>query len=170
LHPALVAQEAARRKVIAERFSSGFVPLVAGLLLLVSGSVWRSFAQQRRGSIAALIERKDKEFAQVLVHADLGTLDQTFAESYVFTDPTGRVSGKRELMDSFRNGAIQIQSQEITDVKVQAYGNVAIETGQLTSKATRDGRDSSGTFRFTRVWVNRVGGWQTVAFQETRTQ
>ena len=30
-----------------------------------------------------------------------------------------------------------------------------------------DGQDTSGTFRFTRVWVNRNGMWQTVAFQET---
>ena len=36
------------------------------------------------------------------------------------------------------------------------------------NQATRDGKDSGGTFQVTRVWVDRHGRWQPVAFQETR--
>jgi len=116
----------------------------------------------------AAIEKADKAFADAMVRADLVALSNTYADDYVFTDPTGRVTHKVELLDSFKRGAIKIVSQEISDVRVSVYGDVAVETGKLVSHAVRDGKDSSGTFRFTRVWVDRSGRWQTVAFQETR--
>jgi len=123
---------------------------------------------QRRSDIPAAIERADKTFAEAMVRSDLVTLANTYGDDYVFTDPAARVSHKAELLDSFRSGVIKIHSQEISDVQVNVYGDVAVETGKLVSQATRDGKDSGGTFRFTRVWVNRNGHWQTVAFQETR--
>lgn len=125
-------------------------------------------AQPRRVDTPAAIEKADQTFADAMVKADLVALANTYADDYVFTDPTGRVSHKAELLDSFRRGVIKIRSQEISDVQVNIYGDVAVETGKLVSQATRDGEDSGGTFRFTRVWVNRNGRWQTVAFQETR--
>ena len=36
--------------------------------------------------------------------------------------------------------------------------------------AVRDGRNSGGTFRFTRVWVKQAGRWVTAAIQETATR
>jgi ketosteroid isomerase-like protein len=118
--------------------------------------------------ITAVILKADKERNAAMVKVDLAIIDKTTADTYVFTDPNGRVTAKKELMDSFKSGAIKIESLSTSDVKVQMYGNVAVETGELVNKATRDGRDNSGTFRFTRVWVNRNGTWQTAALQETR--
>jgi len=125
-------------------------------------------APQRDADTPAAIERADKAFAEAMVKCDLQALANTYADDYVFTDPMGRVSHKAELLESFSRGIINIRSQEISDVQVKAYGNVAVEIGRLVSQATRDGKDSGGTFRFTRVWVKRAGRWQTVAFQETR--
>ena len=89
------------------------------------------------------------------------------ADTYVFTDPTGRVSNKDQVIEGFESGRIKIQSQTTRDIRITLFGNTAIETGLLTSVAKRDGRNSGGTFRFTRVWVNSAGRWRTVAFQET---
>ena len=126
------------------------------------------FAQGAPKDVVVAIEIAHKAFNAALVKADVAALDKMIAETYVFTDPGGRVSTKTDVLGGFRSGAIKIQSQEVRDVKVHVYGNTAVETGELTSKAMRDGQDTSGTFRFTRVWVNRSGTWQTVAFQETK--
>lgn len=115
-----------------------------------------------------MIEKADHVFADAMVKADLVALADTYADDYVFTDPTGRISHKAELLDSFKRGVIKIRSQEICDVHVNVYGEVAVEIGKLVSLPTRDGKDSSGVFRFTRVWVKRNNRWQTTAFQETR--
>jgi len=124
-------------------------------------------APSRQADTRAAIEKADQTFAEAMVKADVVALANTYADDYVFTDPAGRVSHKAELLDSFKRGAIKIRAQEISDVHVNVYGEVAVETGKLMSRATRDGKDTSGTFRFTRVWVKRNGRWQTVAFQET---
>src|SRR4051812_28233315 len=90
-------------------------------------------AQQGRGDAAGTIERADRTFARAMVQSDLGALASTYADDYVFTDPTGRVSHKADLLDSFRRGVIKIRSQEITDVQVNVYGTVAVEFGKLVS-------------------------------------
>ena len=92
-------------------------------------------------------------FVDAMVKVDLAALASTYAEDYVFTDPAGRVSHKAELLDSFQRGVIRIRSQEISNVQVNVYGEVAVEIGKvIKSQATRDGHDSGGTYRFTRVW------------------
>ena len=141
------------------------IVLAASVALLCAVPV---VSQSEREGTAATIEKADTMFADAMVKADLIALANTYADDYVFTDPTGRVSHKAQLLDSFKRGVIKIRSQEISDVQVNVYGEVAVEIGKLVSQATRDGNDSSGTFRFTRVWVKRNGRWQTVAFQETR--
>ena len=136
--------------------------------ILLNGQTNDTGASDAKRRTAAIVEAADRELQQVFVRADLEALEAAYADTYTFTDPTGRVSGKREMMAAFRGGVIKIAFQEISDIKVQVYGDAAVVTGLLTSRATRDGRDSGGTFRFTRVWVNQNGRWQTVAFQETR--
>lgn len=114
------------------------------------------------------VENVDKEFNAALVAGDLNTLGRLYADTYVFTDPAGQVSSKSDVLSGLRTGAIKVVSQVTADVRVDVYGDTAVETGRLTSKAMRNGRDSGGSFRFTRVWVRHDGAWQTVAFQETR--
>src|SRR5918993_5188946 len=100
-------------------------------VLLCAGLGWTHTAPSLSGAVqsdaqlTATIEAVDKELAQAFVKSDLAALDRMYAETYIFTDPNARVTGKRELIDSFRNAAIKIVSQEITDVKVQGYGTVA---------------------------------------------
>lgn len=126
-------------------------------------------SEQNTSTISA-VESAERNFAAAVVKADVAVIENTLADSYTFTDPTSRVSTKKDVVDGFKSGAIRIESHDISDLHVWVYGNTAVTTGLLTSKAMRDGHDSGGTFRFTRVWVNRDGKWQTVAFQETRKQ
>src|SRR5689334_21084026 len=85
-----------------------------------------SVGAQQRGADTSTIERADKTFAEAMINADLAALANTYADDYVFTDPTGRVSHKADLLESFKRGIIHIRSQEISDVQVKAYGNVAV--------------------------------------------
>lgn len=124
----------------------------------------------RLSGAAGAIEKADIDRTNAVVKGDMDAVDKSTADTYAFTDPNGRITTKKDLMDQLKSGAIKVSSQSISDVQVNMYGNTAVETGKVTSKATREGKDSSGTFRFTRVWVNQGGNWKTVAFQETRIQ
>jgi ketosteroid isomerase-like protein len=151
----------------------GKLMCVMGAMLLVglSSAQTKSAKTGTTGQAgAAAIERIDRERSQAIVKGDLATIDKTTADTYVFTDATGRVSTQKELIDGLKKGTMKLQSQDASDVKVQFYGNTAVETGKIISQGTRNGQDVGGTFRFTRVWVNHNGTWQTVAFQETKIQ
>lgn len=80
------------------------------------------------------------------------------------------MSNKEQVIEGLETGRIKIRSQTTKDVRLILFDNTAIETGLLASVARREGHDSGGTFRFTRVWVKRGGRWRTAAFQETAPQ
>lgn len=140
--------------------------LTSMMLLSVAPCLSQESSAQK--DVVEAVRAAHRAFNIALEKADVATLDKLIADTYVFTDPNGRVTDKKGIVDGFRRGIINISSQEVRDVTVRVYDSAAVETGELTSKATREGRDTSGTFRYTRVWVNRNGTWQTVAFQETR--
>ena len=119
---------------------------------------------------AAEVEAADRQFNRALERSDIATLSGLIADEYLFTDPTARLSSKRDVIEGFASGRIRIKSQTTRDVRIDVYGDAAVETGMLTSVALRDGRTAGGTFRFTRVWVKQGGHWRTVAFQETTPQ
>jgi ketosteroid isomerase-like protein len=57
---------------------------------------------------------------------------------------------------------------EMSDVKVQDLGDVAVVTWKLVEKGRYKTNDLSGTYRFTDVWAKHDGRWQLFAGQETR--
>jgi hypothetical protein len=46
---------------------------------------------------------------------------------------------------------------------VRVYGDTAIASGLGTEKSTYKGKDTSGQYRYTDVFVKRNGTWQAVA-------
>ena len=116
---------------------------------------------------AAEVANADWQYNRALERSDVPALRELIADTYVFTDPAGQVSGREEVINGFASGRMRIESQTTRAVRIDVFGDAAVETGLLTSKAMRDGRNSGGTFRFTRLWVKRNGRWRTAAIQET---
>jgi hypothetical protein len=50
------------------------------------------------------------------------------------------------------------------------YGNTATVVGRSNQKGRENGKDYSGDYRFTRVYVKRGSHWETVALQTTLIQ
>ena len=48
-------------------------------------------------------------------------------------------------------------------IKVRTYGNTAVVNSWFHQQAEANGRDWSGNFLITDVWVNNNGNWQVVA-------
>ncbi len=51
---------------------------------------------------------------------------------------------------------------------MRAYGDTAVVHGLETEKSSYKGKDTSGQYRFTDVFVKRNGRWQAIATQVTR--
>jgi ketosteroid isomerase-like protein len=59
-------------------------------------------------------------------------------------------------------------SYKLEDMRVRICGNAAVVTGRNVLQASLKGKDTSGPYRFTDVFVKRDGRWQCVATQAVR--
>jgi ketosteroid isomerase-like protein len=89
------------------------------------------------------------------------------ADDYTFITLRGELRTKAEIVKGFRSGSFKYDSREISDLNVRVYGDTAIVTGRSNQKGKEDGKDYSGDYRFTRVYVKQDGHWRTVALQTT---
>jgi len=94
---------------------------------------------------------------------DTAFLQKLFADEYLSTDHEGTTSTKAQ--DLANVAQTTTTSFALTDMKVHVYGDTAVVTGLNTLKATFKGKDISGAYRFTDVFVKRDGRWQVVATQ-----
>jgi ketosteroid isomerase-like protein len=109
----------------------------------------------------------EQKFCDALQQADWKAVEQIYADDLIFTNAEGGVSHKSDEVRSVRSGDLKLESIEMSDVKVQDLGGVAVVTGKLIEKGRYKTEDLGGAYRFTDVWVKRSGRWQLVAGQET---
>jgi len=104
---------------------------------------------------------------EAIVHGDAATLERMTSDDYTFITLRGELRTKAEIVKGFATGAFKYESREISDLNIRVYGDAAVVTGRSTQKGTENGKDYSGDYRFTRVYVKQNGRWLTVALQTT---
>jgi len=102
---------------------------------------------------------------QAVLHGDVAALDRMTSDDYTFITLRGEMRTKSEILKGFASGSFHYESREVSDLKVRVYGGTAIVTGRSVQKGMENGKDYSGDYRFTRVYVKQKGYWVTVALQ-----
>jgi ketosteroid isomerase-like protein len=102
------------------------------------------------------------------INRDTKALELLYATEYNATDFTGKTYTKAEDLKNVVDPKNVFASGVLSNLKVHVYGQTAIVTGVNAVKATYDGKDMSGDYRFTDVFVKRDGRWQCVATQGTK--
>jgi ketosteroid isomerase-like protein len=104
---------------------------------------------------------------QAVLHGDATALDRTTSDDYTFITLRGELRTKSDILKGFASGSFHYDSRQISDLKVRVYGDTAVVTGRSVQKGMENGKDYSGDYRFTRVYVKEKGRWLTVALQTT---
>ena len=104
---------------------------------------------------------------EAIVHGDAAALERMTSDDYTFITLRGELRTKAEIVKGFSTGAFKYASREISDLNIRVYGDAAVVTGQSSQKGAENGKDYSGDYRFTRVYVRQNGRWLTVALQTT---
>jgi ketosteroid isomerase-like protein len=138
-----------------------FVAILAVVCLL---PVWAQTAAEK-----ALI-KVENDWNTAFMKHDAKVFESLYATEYISTDPTGKTYNKAEGIKGDTSPNTVVTSAVLSDVKVHIYGQTGVVTGVNTIKATSDGKDISGEYRFTDVFVKRDGRWQCVATQGTRIE
>jgi uncharacterized protein (TIGR02246 family) len=129
-------------------------------------------AQDLGGALSAeqQIKSLEEERNRAIVRGDASVLERMTADDYTFITLRGELRTKSDIVKGFQSGSFRYQSRQISDLKIRVYGNSAIVTGRSTQRGSENGKDYSGDYRFTRVYVKQDGRWLTVALQATLVQ
>jgi ketosteroid isomerase-like protein len=125
-------------------------------------------SNKQSGNVEQTLMHIEQELDDAVVKGDTSPSEKYLADNSTFTDPGGMVMDKARNIDDFKSGNLKIGSSKLEDMKVQVYGNTAVVTYGTTDKGTYKGKDISGNYRWTDVFVKRNGRWQIVAGQGTR--
>jgi ketosteroid isomerase-like protein len=116
------------------------------------------------------IESLEEARNQAVLHRDVTALDRMTSDDYTFITLKGELRTKADILKGFASGSFHYESRQISDLKVRVYGDTAVVTGRSVQKGMENGKDYSGDYRFTRVYVKERGRWVTVALQTTLIQ
>lgn len=116
------------------------------------------------------IRALEAERNEAILHGDAAALERMTSDDYTFITLRGELRTKAEIVKGFQSGSFKYESRTISDLKVRVYGDTAIVTGRSSQQGKENGKDYSGDYRFTRVYVKQKGQWVTVALQTTLIQ
>ena len=143
-------------------------PLFVVSLIAFSVLPFFGQAQADTASVQQTLMQMERDWGQAAAKNDTAAVDKFVADDWVGIDFEGKSVTKAEAMADMKSGASTTQSYEIGPMKVRELGNTAVVTGSDTEKSTYKGKDSSGKYVWTDVWVMRDGRWQAVASQSVK--
>jgi len=110
------------------------------------------------------VMQMERDWGQALVKADVATLDRILADDWFGQGPSGG-SNKAGALAGLKSGTPKYDSVTTGEMKVRLFGDVAVVTGTQDEKSSDKGKDTSGHYVWTDVFVKRQGKWQAVVSQ-----
>jgi ketosteroid isomerase-like protein len=141
---------------------------IAPACLLLAATALLGQAKREKNSVEQTLIEMEQEWSQADIRKDAAALNRILAEDWIGIDFEGTVLTKAQALRGISSGSAALESTVLRDMKVRVYGNTAIVTGTDTEKGEYHGRDSSGKYLWTDVFVRRNGRWQAVSSQSTK--
>jgi ketosteroid isomerase-like protein len=146
------------------------------ILLLATASVSLVFAQTEaiqtkakvagQATVEAEFRKIENQWAEADKNKDAAALARLLSDAWIFLGPLGPET-KAQHLAGLKSGADKLESITFIDMKVRVFENVAVVTGREHEKSTSNGKDSSGDYLWTDVFVKRSGHWLPVNSQDT---
>jgi ketosteroid isomerase-like protein len=129
-----------------------------------------STAPESPEKVQAEILQLEKDWVAAIISKDVGALDRLLASDFNGTSPTGSTFPKERAIEEIKAGAYSVEKMDLDEASVNVYGNTAVVFTSQQEKSKYDGKENSGHYHFTNVWVKRDGKWQVVASHGSRYQ
>lgn len=138
--------------------------LLAGLLPLPSQTRKPGASGNRDPDAVRAISKLEDEWRFASLKNTGSWWADYLTESYVDTDPQGKVRGKAESVEMHKSADMVLDTVNLSDRNVQTFnGDTVIVTGKMTLAGTYSGQSVSGDYQFTRVWVKLGLEWKLAA-------
>jgi ketosteroid isomerase-like protein len=116
------------------------------------------------------LKQIERDWGNAEIKKDYATVDRILADDWMGIDYDGKVVAKTKAMEDMKSGTSTLTAEELGPMTVRVFGTTAVVTGSDTEKSTDRGKNSSGKYAWTDVFVLRNGRWQAIASQSTRAQ
>jgi hypothetical protein len=114
-------------------------------------------------TVEEIVTGLERERVRAYVARDLGTLGRVLPYDFLFTRSLGRAFNKLQLMEALASGELAFDTYERNVRKVTVVNNTAVAVGHDRVRGRYRGRDISGTYHFSSIYVGRGGEWQVAA-------
>src|SRR5687767_4457534 len=112
-----------------------------------------NYYYQKENIVEKAVMQREEELRVAISKGDAKGYARIVGDDYVFTNQDAVVRNKTQMVSSYDSGGIKYESVKFDDLKVYPYGDTAVVTGRSTVKGTDGGKDISGQYRYTRVYV-----------------
>ena len=100
---------------------------------------------------------------------DFAAMERLFGDELVYIHSSTTIDTKASFIESMRSGTVKYRKMTRGDVKVRAYGCIAIISGRGSFEVTARGQELKLELLFHAVWAKRPSGAvQFVSWQATR--
>ena len=140
--------------------------LVVVATSLALGQMADKQGKKGKGGTEQALMQMERDWTEAALKKDAAALDKILADDWVGQGPTG-VATKAEALADLKSGDNKIESETLGDMKVRVFGDTAVVTGSDDEKSSYKGKDTSGHYLWTDVFVKRQGRWQAAASQGT---
>jgi ketosteroid isomerase-like protein len=120
------------------------------------------------GSPSEELRQIENAWVAAVKAKDSAKLDGILADSWVGLGWDGKITDKPTNLAELKSPGNSLASFEMGLITVRLFGNTAIVTGSDTEKSTENGKDTSGKYIWTDVFVKQNGQWRAVASHSTK--
>ena len=117
----------------------------------------------------AEFSRLEEVWNQAHLKGDADTLDRLWSDDIVVLVPRMPPFDKAAALSVFRSGRMKFARYATADVAVRRYEGSVVVTGRLQRSRTMGERAVDDDWRFTKVYVRGLKGWQVVTFHASET-
>lgn len=129
-----------------------------------------SASPQPKEDVEQVLTKIERDWADAILKKDIATIERIVAEDCIFIVPDGRILTRAQTNEELRAGVWSPESLAYENMKVRVFGDAAVVTALQIEKSTLKGKDSSGRYLFTDIFVKRNGSWQVVAEHGSRLE
>ena len=125
----------------------------------------RRMAAAQNPGVAQHLKQLETDWVQAMKDGNTARLNEILADDWVGINDDGSKATKQNYVGDVKSGKFKIESFEIGPMDVKMLGNVGVVQGSDTDKSSYDGKDVSGKYVWTDVYVKHGGKWQAVRSQ-----
>jgi len=142
--------------------------LVALLQLPARTPLGRGAPPSKGENVEEQIKALSDQAVLAYLEADTSFIEKYYADDATVIHSDGKLSTKTQEIKNLRSGALKYATIDVQERKIRIYGDTVVAVALSSPKGTVNGRQFSGDYLSTRIWVKQKGSWKVVAFQATR--